>query len=128
MITQLIHNLSRSTSLVIFLICILCSCETTDETEILTGRYETKRGTEYLDFNASGFFEYDLQADAHPTGIGSNPPYTGKYKVEKKGNIKLTPISVHLGLFQIHFSEDREKLFVRHRYSGRNSVLQKVSP
>ena len=104
------------------------ACETTETVEKLSGRYESTGGTEFFEFQESGIFIYNVRADAHPTEINSSPPYTGKYRITKSGMVKINPIPLHLGLFQITFLEGKEKLLVAHRYSGRKTMLEKIIP
>ena len=111
--------------MVLFSAFCLCSCKTTNDPEGITGYYVDTNSGEFLEFLEHSVVKYNIVADAQPTGINQKPPYTGKYKVTHGGRIKISPISIHLGLFTIALSENRDQLFIKHRFSGRESVLQK---
>ena len=113
---------------ILFFAFWLCSCKTMPEAEDVTGHYVDDKSGEFLEFLGHGIFRYNILADAQPTEIYQKPPYTGKYKLTEDGDIKISPISIHLGLFTVGLSEDKDKLFVKHRFSGRESVLQKSEP
>ena len=104
----------------------LFSCKTTGETEDVSGMYRNSQSGEYLEFLGQGVFRYNIIADATPTDINQKPPYVGKYKITRDGEIKVSPISVHLGLFSIGFSENKDRVFITHRFSGRQLLLEKV--
>jgi len=104
---------------ILLVILMIVSCQTTDEPIPLSGNYINQSTGEFVEFMDNGYFRYYIIADAHPTEIGSSSSYTGKYEFEKSGKIKITPISIHLGLFKIQVSNDQSKLLVQHRYSGR---------
>ena len=78
-----------------------------------------------MEFLGHGLFEYNIMADVRPTDINQKPPFTGKYKFTKNGGLKVQPVAVHLGSFTVRLSEDKDRLFVKHRFSGRQSVMQK---
>lgn len=104
---------------------LLFSCKTPGEVEDITGFYVNKQSGEYVEFLGHGVLRYDIAADALPTDINKKPPYTGRYKFTKDGELEVSPISVHLGLFKIGFSEDKDQVFITHRFSGRQSILKK---
>ena len=113
-------------ALLSLLLSWVVSCKTTGEIEEVFGIYRNNESGEYLEFLAQGVFRYNIIADATPTDINQKPPYVGRYKITRDGEIKVTPISVHLGLFTIGLSESKDQVFITHRFSGRQLILEKV--
>ena len=93
--------------------------------EDFTGYYVDMKSGEFLEFLGHSAVKYNIKADAQPADINRKPPYQGKYRITEAGDIKISPISLHLGLFTIALSKNRDQLFIKHRFSGRESVLQK---
>ena len=109
----------------LFLTVLFFSCKTPSEVEDITGFYGNEQSGEYLEFLGQGVLRYDIAADAIPTDINKKPPYPGRYKFSKDGKLEISPISVHLGLFKIELSENKDQVFITHRFSGRQTVLKK---
>ena len=106
---------------------LFASCKTTQQFSYISAKYIDEKSGEYFEFFEQGIFNYDVIADATPTGINQKPPYSGRYKIRKDGALNITPIAVHLGLFSMALSVDQKQLYVTHRLSGRHSILNKIS-
>ena len=93
-----------------FLAALLCSCVSYPGAMGVSGRYVNPQTGGFVTFYSNGKFYYSLIAPASSGGDGR----LGYYSFGKAGDDKplLTVASAHAGLFDLRFSDSRDRIFV----------------
>ncbi len=118
-----------------FLLCgiLACSCQMLMPKKFIIGIYHNEETGEYFEFRDDNAIVYTLNLDQQglifepkKESVDGEQTYQGRYRVNRNGSVKLILASSHLGLFAYEFSHNKNQLIIKHRLTGRVSVLTKM--